>query len=170
MKIDKCVRVEMPLSAQLWELYAEAAAGMEMKTPFKQIIERAEFEDALLEASFTKFVLDDENTPVGIALVATDVSKVLWLSPSYFEHQYGNRPVHYLLGVAVAKSVLSRSRLGGKMLLRAVIDNAPPDTILCYDFSQHLHSNLATLGRLMVGKNWSGGIADTLTFCGFAHS
>jgi len=97
--------------------------------------------------------------------VATDVSKVLWLSPSYFAHKYGTREVHYLLGVVVSKSMASHSRMGAKLLVQSAIDNFPSDGVLCYDFSQKLHSTLASFGKLIAKKNiCSGEVTDSLSF------
>ena len=117
--VEKYLLVEPHLTVQLWQFYERSTAGMELETPFKQIIDKETFEAALSDVSFVKFVLYDEDEPVGIGLVAAEVSKVLWLSPSYFTHKYGTRQVHYLLGVVVIKSVSARSRLGAKMLVQA---------------------------------------------------
>ena len=170
LKIKRYRAVEMPLSVQLWKLCSKAMSEMERETPFKQGIKQQEFEDAMSDDSFIKFVLYDEDRPIGISLVATDVSKVLWLSPSYFAHKYGTREIHYLLGIVVSKSIASRSYKGGKLLLQAVIDNFPPDGVLCYDFSQKFHPTLASFGKLMAKKNLCvSQVADTLSFCEGEH-
>ena len=72
------------------------------KTPVtREMFYRHEFDDAIADPSNRLWVLWDDDEPVAMALIATDIGSTRYLSRAYFEHHYPDHmrrgAVHYIL-------------------------------------------------------------------------
>jgi hypothetical protein len=122
------------------------------------------------DSSFIKYVLYDHELPVGVAVVATNVHKVEWLSSEYFESMYGDLPVHYMIGVAVTEDQARGSSLGGRALVLAALEDLPPDGAFIYDFSCSIHASLSSFGQMITKDAGRVRMLDAVEYWEIRHS
>jgi GNAT superfamily N-acetyltransferase len=89
------VAIGPDVAARYWRLYDEAFAPLRLVSPHRQNLFEDEFHEEMNDERIIKFVLWDGDEAVGMALVATDVSAVPWVSAEYFAHRY---PAHFADG------------------------------------------------------------------------
>jgi hypothetical protein len=139
--IDKYLVVEPNLADTLWDIYYPNMQRIQKNTPFRQGLTRDEFDAAMCDPSFIKFVLFRKVEAVGLVLIATEISKISWLSTDYFAENYGEEPTYYIVGLAVAEQHSKVSIVGGKNLLETVLTSFPKDGFCFYDHSKLLHES-----------------------------
>src|SRR5690606_34867059 len=73
---------------------------------------RSEFESAIADPTNRLWVVWDDDRPVAMSLIATDISATRWLSRSYFEAHYPDLMregrVHYVMWGAVHPAYVTR--------------------------------------------------------------
>ena len=95
MRITQLRTVGSDMARRYWALYDEAFAGMRTASPCRQYLTEEEFHAEMTDERIIKFVLWDEDDPVGMLLVASDLRALPWISPEYFAERY---PDHYASG------------------------------------------------------------------------
>lgn len=116
---------DVVLADKLWQLYELAYHGIVELTVTREMLYRDEFDEAIADPSNRMWVLWDDDAPVGMTLVATDIAKTRYLSRAYFEHHFPDHMrrgvVHYILMLVVhpahtAKGALVRLSRDGMAL------------------------------------------------------
>lgn len=122
------------LSDRLWDLYEICYSPAADKSPSHEMLFRDEFDEALRESSNRIWVLWDDNAPVAMTLIATEIGRTRYLSRSYFDGRYPEHSrrgaVHYIMLLVVhpvyaaqgaivrmAREVLQREAADGALLV-----------------------------------------------------
>ena len=97
--------VDVGLANKLWQLYELAYRGLAEKAVTREMLYRSEFDEAIADPSNRLWVLWDDNCPVGMSLVATDIGSTRYLSRAYFERHYPDHlqrnAVHYIMWLVI---------------------------------------------------------------------
>jgi len=103
------------LSDKLWQLYAASYEGLADVAVTREMLFRSEFDETIADPSNRLWVLWDDNSPVGMTLVATDIGSTRYLSRQYFEHHYPDHmrrgAVHYIMWLVVHPAHAARGAL-----------------------------------------------------------
>lgn len=87
----------------LWGLYARAYGEIASTDITRETLFRSEFDEAMADPSNRAWVVRDENVPVSMALIATDIASTRYLSRAYFDRTDPQRMsaglVHYIMWV-----------------------------------------------------------------------
>ena len=90
---------------RLWKLYEVAYQPIAEEVVTREILQRSEFDDTLRDPSFRIWLLWDGDEPVGMCVIATDLTHSRYLSFPYFEARYPDHvrkgTVHYIYWVVV---------------------------------------------------------------------
>jgi len=99
---------DVDLRDRLWEFYRRSYANNPLH-PFTELVNRSEFDECLLNSTNRVWVVWEENRPVVMTLIATDITATRWLNPDYFRRNYADRMkkglVHYVMWVVVDPDV-----------------------------------------------------------------
>jgi hypothetical protein len=95
MQVTQEVAMQPDIVERYWRLYEDAFAPLALVAPHRQNLLREEFYEEMNDERIIKFVLWDDDEPVGMSLVATDLTAVPWVSPEYFAHRF---PEHFADG------------------------------------------------------------------------
>lgn len=102
---------DVDLRNRLWDFYRRAYLANPL-SPFSEVVNRSEFDDALLNSTNRVWVVWEDNRPVVMTLIATDISTTRWLNAEYFRRHHTERMrrglVHYVMWVVVDESVAVR--------------------------------------------------------------
>jgi hypothetical protein len=94
--VEPLRRVGPELAQRFLVLYQEAFAPLEALSPARQTLTEAEFLHAMEDDSVLKFVgWSWDGEACAMAVMATDLSVVPWISPAYFEARF---PEHHKRG------------------------------------------------------------------------
>jgi hypothetical protein len=170
LAIKSCLTIDDELAHVLWEIFRPGMERIEKKTPYKQGLKCEEFYPMMADASFRKYVLYENDTVVGLAIIATDVSKVDWLSIEYFKSTYGDAPVYYVVGVAMAENCSLAAKMGGRMLIVSALDDLPEDGTFVYDFSCSIHASLSSFGEMITKDAGRVRMIDAIEYWEIKHS
>jgi hypothetical protein len=112
-RVVRLAHVPDDLAAQFLDVYQAAFAPLATRSAARQALTDEEFLDEMRDARVTKFVAFDGNGEAGsMAIVATDLSLVPWISVPYYAHHF---PEHYARGAIyyVNAVVVRPDRQGG---------------------------------------------------------
>jgi len=88
---------------ELWELYIISYERLAAVDITRETLYRSEFEETLADSTNRVWVVRDENRPVSMALIATDIASTRYLSRAYFDRADPERMnaglVHYIMWV-----------------------------------------------------------------------
>ena len=88
---------------ELWSLYETSYAPLAAADITRETLFRSEFEEVLADPSNRVWVVRDDNEPVAMALIATDIASTRYLSRAYFDRSDPDRMnaglVHYIMWV-----------------------------------------------------------------------
>ena len=97
--------VDTALADKLWHLYDIAYGGLSEQAVTREMLYRTEFDATIADPTNRLWVLWDDNMPVGMSLVATDIGSTRYLSRAYFELHYPDHMrrgvVHYIMWLVV---------------------------------------------------------------------
>ncbi|MGB8858863.1 MAG: hypothetical protein WCC60_06385 [Ilumatobacteraceae bacterium] len=107
--------VDGVLGAKLWSLYELAYGAMAEQAVTREVLFRSEFDSAIADPTNRLWVLWDDDRPVGMTLVATDIGNTRYLSRAYFERCYPDHMrrgvVHYIMWLVVHPAHTARGAL-----------------------------------------------------------
>lgn len=161
---------EPALRERTWEIYHTSLGTAQLRSPFRQYMIREEFYQSLDDPTFLKILLLSGEVLVSILLVATDMSRVSWLSGEYFAYQYpteyANGQLMYFAGIGADQTQTPGPR-GMVMMLNALIAAYRERNccVLFHDYSALVHHLSGGLGARLAKLN--GGEAaevDTMHF------
>ncbi|MFP3905724.1 MAG: hypothetical protein ACLFWR_01725 [Acidimicrobiales bacterium] len=112
---------------QFLDLYRSAFAPLDSLAAARQSLTDDEFRDEMREESVLKFVgWDRQGTPVAMCMLATDLSKLPWISPAFWQQRYpeqfARNAIFYVGAVLVSPSV--KGSLWFRRLLLATVRHA----------------------------------------------
>ncbi len=88
---------------ELWELYEASYERLSAVDITRETLFRSEFEETLADPSNRVWVVREDNRPVSMALIATDIASTRYLSRAYFDRSAPERMaaglVHYIMWV-----------------------------------------------------------------------
>lgn len=134
---------DVDLRDRLWEFYRRAHA-VNPPMPFTEVVNRSEFDDALLNSTNRVWVVWEDNRPVVMTLIATDITSTRWLNAEYFRTNHAERMrkglVHYVMWVVVDASVELR---GANIALakEALAAEARDGALLVFDLAESKQPN-----------------------------
>lgn len=108
MHATRELTVSPQVAAHYWPVYEAAFAPLAEQAPARQSFTREEFLAEMQDQRVLKFALrGDEVVPVAIALVATDLSALPWVSEPYYAKRYpeqhARRALYYFGALLVAE-------------------------------------------------------------------
>lgn len=119
------------LSDRLWDLYEAAYGPMTLVSPSHEMLFRDEFDDALREPSNRLWVLWDDDAPVAMTLIATEIGPTRYLSRGFFDGRFPEHSrrgaVHYIMWLVVHPVYAAQGaivRLAREVLQREAADGA----------------------------------------------
>lgn len=124
------------LIERLWQLYRRSYLPVAQEVPTHEMLDREEFDDQLRSASNRLWVIWDDDQPVGMTLVSTDIRSTRWLSTEYFAKHFPDHlregRVHYVVWVTVDPAHQAR---GSMTLLarQALAAEARDGALLVFD-------------------------------------
>jgi hypothetical protein len=152
IRIMKHMVVDRACAEILWSIYEPNIQRIQQGTPFRQGLTKDEFDAAMSDQTFLKFILYADDEIVGFTIVATDLGKITWLSKEFFRQNYPQSATCYLVALAIEGRHSANSMLGGRQLIQAMADDIPRGAVLVYDFSRSLHSSFSHLGPSMARR------------------
>jgi hypothetical protein len=136
MRVQRLLTVPADIGRTYWRLYEEAFRPTQILSPCRQSLSEEEFFAELADERIIKFVLWDGAEPLAMALVATDLAAVPWISPPYFEQrfpeEFARRALWYFGALLSAPHV---RRMGNAELLLDHIVNfvVASEAVACFD-------------------------------------
>lgn len=122
---------DIALSDRLWRLYEAAYGTVVAQSPTHEMLFRHEFDDALADPGNRLWVLWDDEDPVAMILIATQIGSTRYLSDAYFVRAFPSHQtrgaVHYIMWLVVHPAVAARGaiiRLAREVLQREAEDGA----------------------------------------------
>lgn len=125
MKVTIDTVVSAEIAERFWSLYDQAFEPLRTASPCRQYMREHEFKEEMNDERMLKFVLWDElDNALGMALVATDLHAVDWISPDYFKRRF---PEHFERGLVYYFGALlvepsSQGMKYSKMLLQELVN------------------------------------------------
>ena len=123
--------VDPALSAKLWHLYEVSYAGMSEQAVTREVLYRSEFDAAIADPTNRLWVLWDDDSPVAMTLIATEIGPTRYLSRGYFDGRFPEHTrrgaVHYIMWLVVHPMYAAQGaivRLAREVLQREADDGA----------------------------------------------
>jgi hypothetical protein len=124
------------LKDQLWTLYARSYARTAEDAVTHEMLDRLEFNDQLSDATNRAWVVWEDNMPVAMTMIATDVRRTRWLSEHYFKknypQQFATNKVHYVVWAVVDRSYATKG-VSMFMARQAMAVEAREGSLLVFD-------------------------------------
>lgn len=134
---------DVDLRDRLWAFYKRSYAGNPLH-PFTELVNRAEFDECLLNSTNRVWVVWEKDRPMVMTLIATDITSTRWLNPDYFRKHFAERMrrglVHYVMwvvvdpdvelrgaNIALAKEALAAEARDGALLVFDLPETRQPD-------------------------------------------
>ena len=99
---------DVDLRDRLWNFYRRAYAQNPLQ-PFTEVVNRSEFDESLLNPLNRVWVVWENNQPLVMTVISTDITTTRWLNPDFFRRNYAEHMrkglVHYVLWVVVDPDV-----------------------------------------------------------------
>jgi hypothetical protein len=128
--------VDKPLVDSLWSVYERAYIRSAEATVTHEMLDRLEFADQLADHTNRVWVVWDEDRPVGLALISTDVNRTRWLSERYFKTHFPERysagQVHYVVWVTIHPSYVASAAIT-TLAKQALAVEAADGALLVFD-------------------------------------
>jgi hypothetical protein len=132
------------LKDQLWTLYARSYARTAEEAVTHEMPDRLEFNDQLTDATNRCWVVWEDNLPVAMTMIATDVRRTRWLSEHYFKknypQQFATNRVHYVVWAVVDPSYVTRG-VSMFMARQAMAIEAREGSLLVFDMPESNQPN-----------------------------
>jgi hypothetical protein len=120
----------------LWTLYTRAYARTAEEAVTHEMLDRLEFNDQLADATNRAWVVWEDNMPVAMTMIATDVRRTRWLSEHYFKknypQQFATNNVHYVVWAVVDPSYVTKG-VSMFMARQAMAVEAREGSLLVFD-------------------------------------
>ena len=130
---------------QLWRLYTAAYAKIATQDITREVLFRTEFDAVMADPTYrTTIVRTDDDEPVAMSVIATDIGATRYLSRPYFERRYPTRfsegRVHYVMW-AVVDPDHQGSRTVFDLIRAGLQAEAEEGTLLVFDLPESNQPN-----------------------------
>lgn len=123
------------LRERLWRLYLRGYSQPD-RLPTSEAVDREEFDLHLRNDANRVWVTWEDDTPVVMTLITTDIASTRWLNPAFFEKNHAERfragLVHYVMWVVVDPSCEIRGA-NVKLAQQALATEARDGALLVFD-------------------------------------
>lgn len=123
----------------LWALYNESYDRMSAADVTRETLFRSEFDDVLADPTNRVWVVRDENRPVSMAVIATDIASTRYLSRAYFDRTNPQRMsqglVHYIMWV-VTHPTYQRGAATFELAQSALAQESQEGALLVFDLPE----------------------------------
>ena len=141
MRVSVQTSVDELVEKQLAEIYHAAFEPLEVLSPARQSFTDDELLSQLRSDKVFKFIgLDRNDVPCAMALLATDLTEVPWISPRYFAHHYpqwyDRGKIYYVSTVMVAPDQRQAGAWIVAMLRAFTRKTAADGALMAFDFCQ----------------------------------
>ena len=150
MHTTELLRVDEDIAVRFWSLYDAAFAPLRTASPCRQALTEAEFLEEMEDERITKLVVWDGDEAVAMALLATDLAAIPWISQDYFAarypEQYARRAIFYLGAILTAphRREAGNAQLLGDAMVRYVAER---DGVFAFDCASLNHPYMYDFGR-----------------------
>jgi hypothetical protein len=132
------------LKDQLWTLYSRSYARTAEGAVTHEMLDRFEFNDQLSDATNRAWVVWEDNMPVAMTMISTDVRRTRWLSEHYFKknypQQFATNKVHYVVWAVVDPSYVTKG-VSMFMARQAMAVEAREGSLLVFDMPESNQPN-----------------------------
>ena len=132
------------LKDQLWTLYTRSYARTAEEAVTHEMLDRLEFNDQLSDTTNRCWVVWEDNMPVAMTMIATDVRRTRWLSEHYFKksypQQFATNKVHYVVWAVVDPSYATKG-VSMFMARQAMAVEAREGSLLVFDMPESNQPN-----------------------------
>ena len=132
------------LSYQLWALYTRSYLQLAQETVTHEMLDREEFNDQLGDSTNRAWVVWEDNDPIAMTLIATDIKRTRWLSEHYFKQHFPENfklgRVHYVVWAVVDPGYVTR---GASIFMarQAMAVEAREGSLLVFDMPEENQPN-----------------------------
>ena len=136
--------VDPTLREQLWSLYSRSYVNLAQETVTHEMLDREEFNDQLGDSTNRAWVVWEDNDPIAMTLIATDIKRTRWLSEHYFKQHFPEKfrlgRVHYVVWAVVDPGYVTR---GASILMarQAMAVEAREGSLLVFDMPEENQPN-----------------------------
>jgi len=166
MKIERLLVVDDPAEGgRLWSFYDGVFRRVNEQTPISQSYPETNFRAFLTNGRVVKYVGREEGGDiVGLGLATDDLGLEPMLSPAYFSAHYRERPILYIVALAVRRDRRGRDIAAG--ILKAMINEVPQNGALVFFHSKLVNPLLPKLAiSVGVANHCEGGEIDAEGCC-----
>lgn len=130
---------------QLWELYEVAYERIATDDITRETLFRHEFDEVLADPTYRLTVVhDDDDTPIAMALIATDIAATRYLSVPWFRERYPERlaqgRIHYIMWIVVHPDH-QNTRATFELARAGLAPEAEDGTLLVFDLPESNQPN-----------------------------
>ena len=132
------------LRDQLWALYTRSYLQLAQETVTHEMLDRDEFNDQLGDSTNRAWVVWEDNEPIAMTLIATDIKRTRWLSEHYFKQHFPEKfklgRVHYVVWAVVDPGYVTR---GASIFMarQAMAVKAREGSLLVFDMPEENQPN-----------------------------
>ncbi len=136
--------VDPTLREQLWSLYSRSYVNLAQETVTHEMLDREEFNDQLGDSTNRAWVVWEDNDPIAMTLIATDIKRTRWLSEHYFKQHFPEKfrlgRVHYVVWAVVNPGYVTR---GASIFMarQAMAVEAREGSLLVFDMPEENQPN-----------------------------
>ena len=136
--------VDPALREQLWSLYSRSYVNLAQETVTHEMLDREEFNDQLGDSTNRAWVVWEDNDPIAMTLIATDIKRTRWLSEHYFKQHFPEKfrlgRVHYVVWAVVDPGYVTR---GASIFMarQAMAVEAREGSLLVFDMPEENQPN-----------------------------
>ena len=136
--------VDPTLREQLWSLYSRSYVNLAQETVTHEMLDREEFNDQLGDSTNRAWVVWEDNDPIAMTLIATDIKRTRWLSEHYFKQHFPEKfrlgRVHYVVWAVVDPGYVTR---GASIFMarQAMAVEAREGSLLVFDMPEENQPN-----------------------------
>ena len=136
--------VDPNLREQLWSLYSRSYVNLAQETVTHEMLDREEFNDQLGDSTNRAWVVWEDNDPIAMTLIATDIKRTRWLSEHYFKQHFPEKfrlgRVHYVVWAVVDPGYVTR---GASIFMarQAMAVEAREGSLLVFDMPEENQPN-----------------------------
>lgn len=142
--------VEEGIARRFWSLYDVAFGPLRTASPCRQALTEQEFHEEMQDERIVKLVVWDGDEAVAMALLATDLAAIPWISPDYFAarfpDQYARGAIYYLGAILTAphRREAGNAQILGNEMVRYVAER---DGVFAFDCASLNHPYMYQFGQ-----------------------
>jgi hypothetical protein len=157
IRTTELLTVDEDLARRFWSLYDVAFGPLRTASPCRQALTEEEFHEEMQDERIVKLTVWDDDEAVAMALLATDLAAIPWISPDFFEtrfpEQYARGAIYYLGAILTAphRREAGNAQILGDAMVRFVAEREGVFAFDCasfnhphmYEFAQHSSDGVA---------------------------